>query len=98
MADPLLVVVDWLDAWADGTDQVSPADPDPKHKGTLMQTLGWLVRDTEEGVSVFCERCIDKDDGTYRSRTFIPRGMIRSITPFRMTKPRTKKAKEPSPG
>lgn len=85
---PQLVVVEWLDAWVDGTDTVGAGDPDPRHHPTLMQTLGWLVRDTPEGVSIFNERCIDDDDGSYRSRTFVPRGMIQSVTPFTMSKPR----------
>lgn len=95
MSEPTLVVVEWYDAWVDGTDTVNPADPDPRHHATLMQTLGWLVRDTELGVSIFNERCIDDDDGSYRSRTFIPRGMIKSITPFIMSKPRTRKVVPP---
>lgn len=94
---PTLVVVEWLDAWVDGSDSVTHGDPDPKHKATLMQTLGWLVRDTPEGVSIFNERCLDADDGSYRSRTFIPRGMIKNVIPFTMSKPRGKRIPPDSP-
>lgn len=91
MTAPMLVSVEWLDAWVDGSDQVSVGDPDPHHHALLMQTIGWLVREDESGVSIFNERCLDEGDGSYRSRTFIPRGMIQSVTPFCMSKPRAKR-------
>lgn len=91
MASPQLVIVVWDDAWADGTDSIGEGDHDPKHRPTVMQTIGWLLRDDEKGVSLFNERCLDKGEEIYRSRTFILRSMIRSITPFNLTKPRQKK-------
>lgn len=91
VASPQLVIVVWDDAWADGTDSIGEADYDAKHRPTVMQTIGWLLRDDDKGVSVFNERCLDKGEEVYRSRTFIPRAMIKSCTPFSLTKPRKKK-------
>lgn len=93
MDKPALVVVLWEDAWVDGSDTVGVNDPDPKHAPTLMETIGWLLQDTEKGVSLFNERCVDTGSDLYRSRTMIPRALIKSITPFVMSKPRIKKVK-----
>ena len=89
---PVFAAVEWFDAWADAHDSVGESDADPKHKATLMQTIGWIVRDDAAGVSLFNERCLDKGDECFRSRTFIPRAMIHCVTPVRMTKPRKVKA------
>jgi hypothetical protein len=90
---PFVSVV-WDDAWADATDSVGERDHDSKHKATVMETRGWLVRDDELGVSIFNERCLDDGDGSYRSRTFIPRAMIKSVTHWKLVKPRKLKPKE----
>ncbi len=95
MSEPVLMSIEWLDAWVDGSDQVNLGDPDPHHHPLLMQTIGWLIREDESGYSLFNERCLD--DSSYRSRTFIPRGMVKKVTAFAMTKPRTKRAPKPPP-
>ena len=94
-ASPQLVVAVWEDAWADGTDSVSEHDHDAKHRPTVMQTIGWLLRDDDVGISIFNERCLDKGEESYRSRTFILRSMIRSVTPMNLTTPRKKKLDVP---
>jgi hypothetical protein len=91
MAEPVIVAVQWYDAWADAHENVSLADASERHKPTLMETLGWLVRDTEVGVSIFNERCLDQGEESYRGRTFIPRAMVRSVTP--VIKPRKARQK-----
>lgn len=97
--NPAFVVVRWKDAWVDGSEIVGVNDPDPKHKATLMETAGWLLQDTPEGVSLFNERCVDPGSDIYRSRTMIPRELILSVTPFTLTKPRAKRVpKPPDPG
>lgn len=87
------VSVIWDDAWADATDSVGERDHDSKHKATVMETTGWLVRDDNLGVSIFNERCLDEGDGSYRSRTFVPRAMIKDIIHWKLTKPRKVKPK-----
>lgn len=92
--NPPFVMVRWKDAWVDGSDTVGVNDPDPKHQATLMETVGWLLQDTPEGVSLFNERCVDAGSDLYRSRTMIPRELILSVTPFTLTKRRAKRAPE----
>lgn len=90
MVAPVLSKVVWWDAWADGSDIATLNDAHEKHKATLMETLGWLLVSDEKGVSIFNERCLDKGDESYRSRTFIPRAMIQSVTPvIKPRKPRS---------
>ena len=93
---PQLILCRWLDAWVDGSDTVGVNDPDPKHAPTIMETIGWLLQDTTEGVSLFNERCVDAGSDLYRSRTFIPRALILKVTPFTMSRPRSK-IKSPPP-
>ena len=90
---PEFVIVVWHDAWASGSDMVSLLEHDTHHRPTVMQTLGWLVGDDEVGISLFTERCLDKGEETYRSRTFIPRAMIVSVTPMKLTAPRKRTIK-----
>lgn len=83
-----LVELIWLDAWAD-TDSFSSAHGiSLTHKPMVVKTLGWLIKDDEIGVSVANERSMDNDTETFRGRTFVPRAMIQSITPFNLSRPR----------
>lgn len=96
MADnhPILVLAVWDDAWGDAHESVSPHDHvDLKHKATVMQSVGWLMRDDEAGLSIFNERCLDQGEESYRGRTFIPRAMVRSVTP--VIKPRKPRKRSP---
>lgn len=87
--EPRFATVVWLDAWADGVDDVSPDKVAEKHKPIEMTTRGWVLLDDDVGVSLFYERSAD---GSYRGRTFIPRGMIKDISDFPpKRKPRTKR-------
>lgn len=89
---PVLAVVVWWDAWADGGDQTSIADAHEKHRATKMQTIGWILMDDTEGISIFNERCLDQGEEVYRSRTFIPRVLIVSTTPINLVSARKKRA------
>ncbi len=80
MKEPRFVTVKWEDAWADGVDDTSIEKAAEKHRPIVMETRGWLIVDNETGVSVFYERTHDQI--SYRGRTFIPRGMIVSVTDF----------------
>lgn len=84
------VTVTWLDAWAEGVDDATVDNVHEKHHPVEMETRGWLLKDDDIGVSIFYERCLAPL--SYRGRTFIPRGMIKSVEEFPpKRKPRKKK-------
>ena len=89
-----LVKVIWKDAWVDGNEPINLDEAHLKHRPMLMTTLGWLLIDNQEGVSVANEHYVD-DSGmdTYRGRTFIPRGMVLKVEP--LTKPKVKRTRKP---
>jgi hypothetical protein len=93
------VSVIWKDAWSDSGDGVYTKDVEENHGPVLMETIGWLLKDDDQGVSVFNERCVDKGDDFFRSRTFIPKLMIVSVTPIKISKPRKARREKvhPSP-
>ncbi|MCA1840038.1 MAG: hypothetical protein LC723_06885 [Actinobacteria bacterium] len=82
------VVVEWLDAWADNEEFVKTGKVDENHKAAVIRTAGWLLVDNETGLSLFNEQAPAED--CWRGRTFIPRGMIVSVEPYKLTKRRTK--------
>ena len=91
-----IVLCEWDDAWVDGTESVSITDVPLNHKASVQQTLGWLLLENESGISIANEYC--PEDKTYRGRTYIPKGMIRSVTPFHLVKPRKPSvSRHPSP-
>lgn len=87
---PFLAVIVWDDAWAGGNDLVTLKDVEEKHRPSKMQTLGWVLLDTEAGITIANERCMDLGDECYRGSTFIPRSLIRSATPFKLQTPKKK--------
>lgn len=88
--EPRFAQVTWLDAWADGVDDVTQDKVHEKHHPLEMQTRGWILLDDEIGISLFYERCTDPL--SYRGRTFIPRAMVKSVDDFPVKrKPKTKK-------
>ena len=80
MTEPRFVICRWLDAWCDGVDDVTIEKVAEKHKPLEMETRGWLLLEDEVGVSLFYERT--GDQSSYRGRTFIPKGMVKSIEDF----------------
>lgn len=80
--EPPFVIVKWLDAWGEETGEATLANAHEAHKAVPMETAGWLLKQDDAGVSIFCERCTEKSEYTYRGRTFIPRGMIKSVEDF----------------
>jgi hypothetical protein len=95
---PTLAVVVWDDAWSGGNDLITLKDVEEKHRPSVMQTLGWVLKDDPAGVFVANERCMDLGDECYRGSTFIPRSLIRSVTPFKLQTPRkTRPANEKVP-
>lgn len=97
MARPL-VVVTWHDAWADTDGFASMHGIQQTHQPMPIQTIGWLLQDDDVGVSLANEQSQDRDDGqeVFRGRTFIPRAMVQTVQPFKMTKPRKAKVEVPS--
>lgn len=93
---PFVSVV-WNDAWADGTETLNEGETDTNHQPTVMETRGWLIGDTPAGVSIWNERCLDEGAEAYRSRTFVPRAMVRSITEWKLVKPKKPKPEVPLP-
>lgn len=81
---PQLVLAVWDDAQSSGIAPVSPADV--PHRASVMQTVGWVLRDDAEGISIANERCMDEGEEYYRGNTFILRVLIRSITPLNVSR------------
>lgn len=87
-----LVIAVWGDAWGDQDNFTSIHGATITHKAMIVQTLGWLIVDNEEGVKIANERSMDEGGDVYRGITFIPRPMIRSVSQFNLSKPRQKKS------
>ena len=85
-----LVLVEWNDAVVFADSPVTLADVSTQHRPEVVHTLGWVLRDDETGISLANEFY----DDTYRGRSFIPRVMIRAVTAYALSKPRTKKPRE----
>lgn len=83
-----LAVVVWDDAWSAGIEVLTVREVQERHKPSVMQTLGWVLVDDEQGISIANERCADKGEECYRGHTMIPRSLIKSVTPFKLSVPR----------
>ena len=68
--DGKVVAVSWNDAHYN-TDEVDGNDT--THRPWVYVSVGILVKSDETGVTVAQD---EGEDGKYRSRTFIPRGMV----------------------
>jgi len=71
MRQPLLVVF-WKDAWMDF--EVSRSDLPSAKEVKVMKTVGWLVRRTDEVISLAAE--VNVDDDLLRGVTHIPRSLV----------------------
>lgn len=92
------VEVVWLDAWVDDDNFATVHGLSLTHKPLVVKTRGWLLVDDTVGVSVANEESTTEDDGkVYRGRTFIPRAMIQSVTPYKLAGIRPKKPRKPRP-
>lgn len=72
-----LVTVRWNDAHTTEAAQYAPADV--PHAPLVIETVGWLLRHDTSGVSIASERL---DNSQYRGYTFVPAGMVVSVTPI----------------
>lgn len=83
-----LVIVEWLDAWQDQDNFATAHGITSTHAPMPVQTIGWLIHDDEVGVSVANEASTEDGSDVFRGRTFVPRAMIKSVTPYKIVKPR----------
>lgn len=82
-----LVVVEWDDAWAISDTPATPDEARISHKPEPVVTIGWVLHQDEVGIQVANEFY----DGSFRGRTFILASMIRSVTPYKLSRPRRSK-------
>lgn len=90
-----LVVVVWDDAWQDQDNFATAHGIQQTHTPLAVQTIGWVIQDDEIGISVANERSSEDGHDIFRGRTFVPRAMIRSVTPFNLARPRKRKVPPP---
>mgnify|MGYP001561849402 CR=1 FL=1 len=83
-AKPYAVVV-WDDAH--GSDD-EKTDETIDHEPTKVQSYGWVIRSDAKGVTLAAEYF--PATNSYRSLTFIPRGMVSEESPRNLSRPRRK--------
>lgn len=87
---PFVIVV-WLDADT-GEEAVDKHTVVSYHRPTIVHTIGWVLMDDEVGITLVTEYYSE----TFRGRTFIPRVLIQSVTPVKLTRPRPRKPPPPT--
>jgi hypothetical protein len=96
ITDLPLVIVRWDDAQSSSVKVITENDPVTNyHAPAVMETLGWLLRDDEKGVSIANEVYRDEGVRHYRGHTFIPRGMNPIVT--NVSVKRSQKRAKPRP-
>lgn len=71
-----LVAVTWLDAEGETSGDYTEEEARVAHKPPQYISIGLLVIDDPTGITIFGEV---GDDGRFRNRVFIPRGMISEV-------------------
>jgi len=82
------VIVEWNDAWQDQENFTTAHGIKATHEPMLVKTMGLLIQDDEVGVSIANEHSTQDGQDVFRGRTFVPRAMIKGITPYNLSKPR----------
>lgn len=90
MDEKALVIVTWHDAWADHDNFTSAHGLAQTHEPMVVESLGWVIQDDANGISIVNEKSIEDGSAIYRGRTFIPRAMIQKVVPYKLSKPRHK--------
>lgn len=75
--DKQLVKVIWKDAHSSSVNAY--AEHEIPHSALVIETIGWLLKEDAEGVSVANEYCAD---ATYRGYTFVPAGLLVKVEPL----------------
>ena len=83
------VILEWDDAQGGATKAFTRDQP--PHEAIIMTTLGWLIKENEIGVTIATEVYLEDGIEYFRGHTFVPHGMVRSVTPFKLTKIRKPK-------
>jgi len=80
---PYLARVRWDDAHGDANQTVYDLT-DLAHEPLVVESVGYVVRKDDTGVTMFTDR-VHQQDGSFswRGRGFIPNGMIREIKRLR---------------
>jgi hypothetical protein len=92
------VIILWDDAWIDANEPMTLTDVESRHKPLVVKTFGWLIKKDEVGVTLAAERYLDSSEhDCFRTSTFIPAQMIKSITPVNLTKKRAQKISQVDP-
>ena len=99
MKHPLVIVV-WDDAASSSIEVITDENITKYHVPTIIKTIGWLVMDDDKGVSLCNESYYEYqgDQPQFRGHTFIPKTLVRSITPFNLSRPRRKKVPNEAAG
>lgn len=84
------VVVEWDDAWVEGTEFVTMDGIIDSHLPWLVRTKGWLLLEDDKGISLANEMVVVDGRERFRGRTFIPRAMIRRVIRKAVRKKRQK--------
>ena len=87
------VLVTWNDAHGDPMQQVWTAADLTEHKPVVVQTIGYLYKQDEIGVTLFQE-LIEDETVSFRGKTFIPTGMIVKIETLNISRPKKQKGGE----
>ena len=82
-----VVIVEWLDA-VDWESPIALAEVGTRHRPEKVLSIGWLLKDDADGVTIGCEYY----DEMFRRTEFIPRVNIKAVTPYHLAKPRAKKS------
>lgn len=90
-----LVIVTWHDAWADHDNFASAHGMAQTHEPMVVNTLGYVIVDDEEGLSIANEQSTEDGKTIYRGRTFIPRAMVQRVEEYRLSRARAPKLPEP---
>lgn len=100
ITDKPIVIVRWDDAQASSTKVITENDP-TYHQPVVMETLGWLLKDDEKGISVVTEVFFEDGLFNYRGHTFVPRSLVLSSEILKVPTPpkqkRSRKRANPRP-
>ena len=90
---PPFVILVWNDANSSSVEVITEENVMQYHVPETMNTVGWLLRDDEIGVSVANETYYETGKPRWRGHTFVPRALVLDVIPVKLTTPRKKKIK-----